>query len=115
LVLAFQPHRFTRTQALFGEFCTVFSQADLLLLTEIYPASEAPIPGVNGMSLAQGIKQVSKTKVRFFPDFASIERQLKEILKPGDLLLTLGAGSIWTVGEHWLNEPDEETTMTLEV
>ncbi|MDP3425879.1 MAG: UDP-N-acetylmuramate--L-alanine ligase, partial [Humidesulfovibrio sp.] len=106
LVVAFQPHRFTRTQALFGEFCTVFTQADLLLLTEIYPASEAPIPGVNGMSLAQGIKQVSQTKVRFFPDFAGIERQLKEILRPGDLFLTLGAGSIWTVGEHWLSEPD---------
>jgi len=110
LVVAFQPHRFSRTKALFGEFCTVFSQADLLLLTEIYPASEAPIPGVNGLSLAQGIKQVSQTKVRFFPDFAGIERQLKEILKPGDLFLTLGAGSIWKVGEFWLNEPASETS-----
>ncbi len=108
LVVAFQPHRFSRTQALFGEFCTVFSQADLLLLTEIYPASEAPIPGVNGLSLAQGIKQVSQTRVRFFPDFAGIERQLKDILKPGDLFLTLGAGSIWKVGEFWLNEPVNE-------
>jgi len=114
LIVAFQPHRFSRTQALFGEFCTVFTQADLLLLTEIYPASEAPIPGVNGMSLAQGIKQVSNTKVRFFPDFAGIERQLKEILKPGDLFLTLGAGSIWTVGEHWLNEPEDGATTTSE-
>lgn len=108
LVVAFQPHRFSRTQALFGDFCTAFAQADLLLLTEIYPASEAPIPGVNGMSLAQGIKQVSKTKVRFFPDFAGLERQLKEILKPGDLFLTLGAGSIWKIGENFLNTPDEE-------
>jgi len=108
LVVAFQPHRFTRTQALFGEFCTVFAQTDLLLLTEIYPASESPIPGVNGMSLAQGIKQVSKTKVRFFPDFAGIERQLNEILKPGDLFLTLGAGSIWKIGENWLSATDEK-------
>ena len=108
LIVAFQPHRFSRTQALFGEFCTVFSQADLLLLTEIYPASESPIPGVNGMSLAQGIKQVSKTKVRFFPDFDGLSRQLKEILKPGDLFLTMGAGSIWKVGEQWLNEPLEQ-------
>jgi len=108
LVVAFQPHRFSRTQALFGDFCTVFDQTDLLLLTEIYPASEAPIPGVNGMSLAQGIKQVSKTKVRFYPDFASMERQLKDLLKPGDLLLTLGAGSIWKVGEFWLNGGEAE-------
>ncbi len=58
------------------------------------------------MSLAQGIKQVSKTKVRFYPDFDSMSRQLNDILKPGDLLLTLGAGSIWKVGEQWLNETD---------
>jgi len=106
LVVAFQPHRFSRTQALFGDFCHVFANVDMLLLTEIYPASESPIPGVNGMSLAQGIKQVSKTKVRFFPDFDSMSRQLDDILKPGDLLLTLGAGSIWKVGEQWLNETD---------
>ena len=88
----------------------MFTQADLLLLTEIYPASEAPIPGVNGLSLAQGIKQVSQTKVRFFPDFAGMERQLKEILKPGDLFVTMGAGSIWKVGEAWLNEPTDDIT-----
>jgi len=108
LVVAFQPHRFSRTQALFGDFCTVFAGVDLLLLTEIYPASESPIPGVNGMSLAQGIKQVSKTKVRFFPDFAGIQRQLDDILQPGDLLLTLGAGSIWKIGEEWLNAATDE-------
>jgi len=51
---------------------------------------------------------VSKTKVRFFPDFAGLERQLKEVLKPGDLFVTLGAGSIWKIGENWLNTPDEE-------
>ncbi len=95
LVVAFQPHRFTRTQALFGEFCKVFKEADLLLLTEIYPASESPIPGVSGLSLAQGIKQVSETKVQFFPDFEAIEKRLKDILRPGDLLMTQGAGSIW--------------------
>ncbi len=46
--------------------------------------------------------------MRFFPDFAGIERQLKEILKPGDLFLTLGAGSIWKIGENWLNATDED-------
>ena len=56
LVVAFQPHRFTRTQALFGEFCKAFTDADLLMLTEIYLASESPIPGVSGQSLAQGSK-----------------------------------------------------------
>ena len=109
LVVAFQPHRFSRTQALFGEFCQAFGDADLLLLTEIYPASESPIPGVSGLSLAQGIKQVSETKVQFFPDFESLEKRLKDILKPGDLFMTQGAGSIWTIGENWLEQPEIDT------
>ena len=102
LVVAFQPHRFTRTQALFGEFSKVFEDVDLLLLTEIYPASETPIPGVSGMNLAHAIRQVSDTKVRFFEDFSSMSAALPELLQPGDLFLTLGAGSIWTVGTKFL-------------
>lgn len=108
IVMAFQPHRFTRTQLLFGEFCKAFEDCDLLLLTEIYPASESPIPGVSGMSLAQGIKQISKTDVRFFPNFEAMERQLPSLLEPGDLLLTQGAGSIWRVGENYLDRAQEE-------
>jgi UDP-N-acetylmuramate--alanine ligase len=102
LVVAFQPHRFSRTQALFGDFCKVFDNADVLLLTEIYPASEAPIPGVSGASLAQGIRQVGKTRVEFLEDFKTIELSLPNILRPGDVFLTLGAGSIWQVGTNYL-------------
>jgi UDP-N-acetylmuramate--alanine ligase len=102
LVVAFQPHRFSRTNLLFGDFCTCFAGVDELLLTEIYPASEAPIPGVSGESLARGIRQVSKTRVTYFPDFAAMEAALPEVLRPGDLLLTLGAGSVWQVGVHYL-------------
>ncbi|BBD08543.1 UDP-N-acetylmuramate--L-alanine ligase [Desulfovibrio ferrophilus] len=102
LVVAFQPHRFTRTQALFGDFCKAFSEADLLLLTEIYPASEAPIPGVSGQSLAQGIRQVSETPVLFFDDFDAMSAALPEVLRENDLLITLGAGNIWQVGTGWL-------------
>ena len=102
LVVAFQPHRFTRTQALFGEFSKVFEGVDLLLLTEIYPASETPIPGVSGMNLAHAIRQVSDTRVMFFETFASMSAALPELLQPGDLFLTLGAGSIWSVGTTFL-------------
>lgn len=110
LVVAFQPHRFSRTKALFGEFCKAFGDADILLLTEIYPASESPIPGVSGLSLAQGIKQVSETKVQFFQDFESLEKRLKDILQPGDLFMTQGAGSIWRIGENWLEQAGEPET-----
>ena len=103
LVVTFQPHRFTRTRALFGEFCKAFEGVGKLLLTEIYPASEAPIPGVSGQSLAQGIRQVSKTDVAYFQDFAGIEAVLPDVLQPGDVFITLGAGNIWTVGQNWLD------------
>jgi UDP-N-acetylmuramate--alanine ligase len=102
LVVAFQPHRFSRTRALFGEFSKVFESADQLLLTEIYPAGEAPIPGVSGRSLAQAVRQISSTPVNFYENFDELSAGLHEILLPGDLLLTLGAGSIWTVGEKFV-------------
>jgi UDP-N-acetylmuramate--alanine ligase len=103
-VAAFQPHRFTRTKALFGDFCKAFTEVDELLLTEIYPASEAPIPGVNGQNLAQGIKQVSTTPVRYFESNRALAENLPELLKPGDVFITIGAGNIWTVGQNWLEE-----------
>jgi UDP-N-acetylmuramate--alanine ligase len=102
LVVAFQPHRFSRTRALFGDFCRAFPQADLLVLTEIYAASEDPIPGVNGASLSQGVRQVSDTEVMFCPDMPHCLEALTDVLKEGDILLTLGAGSIWQLGEQFL-------------
>ncbi|QCC85763.1 UDP-N-acetylmuramate--L-alanine ligase [Desulfovibrio desulfuricans] len=102
LVAAFQPHRFSRTQAHFGEFCKVFDNVDQLLLTEIYAASEKPIPGVSGQSLAQGIRQVSTTPVEYFQTLNDIAAALPGILKAGDVLLTLGAGSITRLGPAWI-------------
>lgn len=102
LIVAFQPHRFSRTKALFGEFCLAFKDVDRLLLTEIYPACEAPIPGVSGQSLAQGIRQVTSTEVTYCPTFDDIVALLPETLKSGDLFITMGAGTIYTVGTRYL-------------
>ena len=102
LVMVFQPHRFSRTQALFGEFCQTFGDVDKLYLTEIYPASEAPIPGVNGVNLALGIRQFSKTDVCYKPNFDEVVEELKKDLRPGDVLITQGAGSVTTVGPRVL-------------
>ena len=106
LVVLFQPHRFSRTQALFGEFCKTFGEADELILTEIYPASESPIPGVSGESLARGIRQVSKTSVTYVPDFEAAKAILPGTLKSGDVFITLGAGSVWQVGRDYLEASD---------
>jgi len=102
LVVAFQPHRFSRTQALFGEFCTVFRSVDKLLLVEIYPASEKPIPGINSQNLAQGIRQIANTDVTCFHDVAELTQALPGIVRPNDILLTLGAGNITTAGPAFL-------------
>jgi len=103
LIVVFQPHRFTRTRDLFAGFCRAFTLADLLFLTEIYPASEDPIPGVSGVSLAQGIRQMSGQEVMFCEDFSSCLRELKDISAPGDVVLTLGAGDISQLGTMFLN------------
>lgn len=103
IVAAFQPHRFSRTQAHFGEFCKVFDGVDALLLTEIYAASEKPIPGVSGQSLAQGIRQISSTPVEYFQTLDAVAQALPGVLRQGDVLLTLGAGSITRLGPAWLD------------
>ena len=102
LIMVFQPHRFSRTQALFGEFCQTFENVDKLFLTEIYPASEKPIPGVNGANLALGIRQVSQTEVVYKQSFDEIVELLPTILKSGDVLITQGAGSVTKVGPRVL-------------
>ena len=102
LVMVFQPHRFSRTQALFGVLCQTFGNVDKLYLTEIYPASEAPLPGVNGVNLALGIRQFSKTDVCYKPNFDEVVEALKTELRPGDVLITQGAGSVTTVGPRVL-------------
>jgi len=104
LVVVFQPHRFSRTRDLFADFCRAFSQADLLFLTEVYPASEDPIPGVNGFTLAQGIRQMDGREVVFCEDLEDCLRQLLDVCAPGDVLLTLGAGDVTRLGGMFLEE-----------
>jgi UDP-N-acetylmuramate--alanine ligase len=109
LVVLFQPHRFTRTQALFKEFCTAFNEADCLFLTEIYPASEAPIEGVSGEALAKGIRQHGHKNVWLMADINSMAAEVAPMLQKGDVVLTLGAGNIVLVGEQLLDLLAETT------
>ncbi len=102
VVVVFQPHRFTRTKALFGEFCRCFKRAEVLLVTEIYPASEEPIVGVNGENLARGIRQFTGVDVIFCEDLQGCLEKLYEVARPGDVVLTLGAGNVWKVGEAYV-------------
>jgi UDP-N-acetylmuramate--alanine ligase len=94
----FQPHRYTRTQHLWDEFCRAFNQADLVVLTDIYAASEAPIAGVTSEALAAAIRGAGHKNVVYCASMQEgIERLLREA-RPGDALLTIGAGSVNRAG-----------------
>ena len=102
LVVLFQPHRYSRTKALVEEFYTAFHEADILLLTEIYSANETPIPGVTSEALLNGIKLHGQRHAYFEPSFEKLLDKTMDILAPGDVVLSLGAGNIWQVGETLL-------------
>ena len=99
-VVVFQPHRYSRVKELFDEFCRAFHQADLLLVTEIYPAGEDPLPDVTGQRLADGIKEHGHRDVRFVEDMQTIPQILKDQAQEGDLIMTLGAGSVTSLSDE---------------
>ncbi len=94
----FQPHRFTRTRDLMDDFATAFADADTLLLLDIYPASEKPIEGITAETLAERIAQAGKQDVDYVSSFIKAADKVSAIAQPGDLVLTLGAGSVSQLG-----------------
>jgi UDP-N-acetylmuramate--alanine ligase len=101
-IAVFQPHRYTRTKALLEEFGRAFFLADQVVVTEIYPAGEAPIPGVSGASVADALVRHGHPSVTFEPDLARIPEMLRGIVREGDMVLTLGAGNVWRAGDEFI-------------
>jgi len=97
LVLAFQPHRYTRTRDLFEDFVQVLSMADAVLLTEVYAASEQPIVAADGRSLARAVRVAGKVEPVFVAEVNDLPASLVDFIKDGDVVLTMGAGSIGQV------------------
>ena len=108
LIVAFQPHRYSRTKALFDKFVTSFDYADVLILNPIYPASEPPIEGITSKRLARAIKEHGHKNVIYSTGLDETLSILMEIAKPGDMILTLGAGNIYLVGERFLQKKKNE-------
>jgi UDP-N-acetylmuramate--alanine ligase len=104
IAVLFQPHRYSRTKGLFDQFLTCFHDADLLYIMDIYPASEKPIEGVSGQALCEGIRSRGHKTVRFLSDRALIPEEIASDLKPGDTLLTLGAGDVTNLGPKIVEE-----------
>ncbi|MEN8135967.1 MAG: UDP-N-acetylmuramate--L-alanine ligase [Thermodesulfobacteriota bacterium] len=106
LVVLFQPHRYSRTQGLFKEFCTAFHEADVLVMTDIYAASEEPIEGISGEALLLATKQHGQRQTHFVAKVEELPSEVVPLLKRGDVVLTLGAGNILRAGEAILEKLD---------
>lgn len=99
LVCIFQPHRYTRTQLLFQEFTDAFMDADILIITDIYAASEPPLPNINSFNLVAAIKSKYNLETIYIPELVDIPNRLKAICQTGDLIITMGAGNVYTVAD----------------
>ncbi len=97
LVLAFQPHRYSRTQEQFDDFVQVLSRADVLVLTEVYPAGESPIPGADGRSLSRAIRVRGQVDPIFVDPLSDLPEVLAGLIQEGDMVLILGAGDIGAI------------------
>lgn len=106
-VVIFQPHRYSRTQALFDEFTRAFYQSDLLVVLPIYAASEKAIPGIDAEALFDGIRAHGHKDAIYAPDFDAALALLEERVAAGDLVLTMGAGDVWKIGESVLAKLQE--------
>jgi UDP-N-acetylmuramate--alanine ligase len=94
LVLAFQPHRFTRTRDLFEDFVRVLSSVDMLVLADVYAAGEAPIVAADGRSLARAVRVAGKVEPLFVEDIADLPQTIRRAAADRDVVITMGAGSM---------------------
>ncbi|OWG10313.1 UDP-N-acetylmuramate--L-alanine ligase, partial [Klebsiella pneumoniae] len=100
LVMVFQPHRYTRTRDLYDDFANVLTQVDALLMLDVYPAGEAPIPGADSRSLCRTIRGRGKVDPILVPDSAQAAEMLASVLTGNDLVLVQGAGNIGKIARH---------------
>ncbi len=102
VLVAYQPHRYTRTRDVFDDLARAFNDADLLALTEIYPAGEAKIPGIDAETLTSAVRQCGHHNVHFVPEKSELVATLREQTRPGDMLIFMGAGDIGRLADEFL-------------
>ncbi len=109
LICVFQPHLYSRTRDFYDEFGRAFFNADILVLTDVYPAREEPIQGVSGELIANAAKQFGHKQVHYVPDKSKLPEFLLSIVQKGDMIITMGAGDIWKFGEEFLRKLKEKS------
>jgi len=110
IIAVFQPHLFTRTQAFFREFATALKNADVVIITDIYPAREKPIPGITAELIYNECKNSGIAECYLLPDLNNLTNKLDKIVQENDLVLTLGAGSIWRYSEKYAKHLKQNLT-----
>jgi len=106
VIAVFQPHRYTRTAELADQFGTAFEEADVLVVTDVYGAGEAPIPGVSGQLIAEAVREQNPTlPVTYAPGWEELRRTVATLLQPGDLCLTMGAGDLTALPDELIDSP----------
>jgi UDP-N-acetylmuramate--alanine ligase len=108
IISVFQPHRYTRTLFLSEHFGSAFKQSDLVIVSEIYSAGEACLNGVNAQLIVKAILRQGNKEVKYIADKKEIVPYLAGVIRPGDLVITIGAGDIWTVGEALVKKLGEK-------
>ena len=112
VVAVFQPHLYSRTRDLADEFARAFYDADVLVVTDVYPAREAPIEGVSGQTIADLARQYGHRNVHYVADKAALPGTLRDLARPGDLVVTMGAGDVWRYGAAFLESLQPATPPT---
>ncbi len=102
LVAVFQPHLYSRTKDFAGEFGRAFLDSDVFICTDVYPARETPIEGVSGELITSSAKKFGHKNVIYSPDKEKLPELLKSVVKPGDIVVTMGAGDVWKYGEKFV-------------
>jgi UDP-N-acetylmuramate--alanine ligase len=102
-VCVFQPHLYSRTRDFYDEFGRAFFNADVLIVTDVYPAREEPIQGVTGELIANAAKEFGHKQVHYVPEKKDVPDYLMTITRPGDMVITMGAGDIWKFGEQFIS------------
>jgi UDP-N-acetylmuramate--alanine ligase len=102
VICVFQPHLYSRTRDFYDEFGRAFFNADILIVTDVYPAREEPIQGVSGELIANAAKQFGHKQVQYIADKKAVPQMLMTTMRPGDIIITMGAGDIWRYGEEFI-------------
>ncbi|RMF06397.1 MAG: UDP-N-acetylmuramate--L-alanine ligase [Candidatus Neomarinimicrobiota bacterium] len=109
IVAVFQPHLFSRTRDFYREFARHFLASDVLIITDVYPAREDPIPGITGELVADAARELGHRQVYYEPDLDRIIPLLNEVTQSGDMVITLGAGTIWRTSQAYYDQLEDDT------